>query len=145
MFTYIQSTGELFDSRGHCLSVGYSGHGLGKNNPSAEAVHDIGPIPAGLWRIGEPFDSEDHGPFALRLEAMAGTLTHGRSGFLMHGDAVKAPGTASKGCIVQPRSTREAVAESSDKILCVVAEAIVATFLGAAPAEAQKVKAHEQT
>jgi hypothetical protein len=49
-----------------------------------------------------------------------GTDTLGRAGFLIHGDSVKAPGTASHGCIILPRAIRDRIAVSEDTRLCVV-------------------------
>lgn len=108
---YVQRTGELFDSDGELVATGYSGYtSLGKNNPSAQKVQGIGPIPVGEWQIArEYFNSIDHGPLVLRLSPVAGTETYGRGGFLIHGDSVRAPGTASRGCIVLARSAREHV------------------------------------
>jgi len=80
----------------------------------------VGPIPRGMWSISDPFDSPDHGPMAMRLEPIAGTLTMGRDGFLMHGDSLTHPGQASHGCIIMPRATRELVAAGTDRTLQVV-------------------------
>ncbi|HYE46677.1 MAG TPA: hypothetical protein VEA44_12995, partial [Caulobacter sp.] len=44
----------------------------------------------------------------------------GRSAFRIHGDSVRAPGTASKGCIILPRAVREAIWRSGDRDLEVV-------------------------
>jgi len=46
----------------------------------------------------------------------------GRSAFLIHGDSIAAPGTASHGCIILARPDRERIAESGVKQLVVVAE-----------------------
>lgn len=102
------------------LAVGYSGGGSGKNNPALEAIPDLGPIPRGRYTIGDPFDSEAHGPFAIPLTPDPTNDMHGRSGFLMHGDSVQHPGTASEGCIIMPHYARQRVFESDDKILEVV-------------------------
>lgn len=120
MWRYVQATGELFDSAGHCEGVGYSGFGAAKNDPAMERMPNMGPIPKGVYIIGEPFDSPDHGPFVLRLTPTISTNTFGRSGFLMHGDSIDNPGKASHGCIIQARSTREKVHQSGDSTLEVV-------------------------
>src|SRR5271156_5725374 len=74
------------------------------------------------WTIsGPPINTAEHGPFVLTLTA-AGANTLVRSGFLMHGDSVNAPGTASKGCIIMPRTAREQVWNSGDTALEVVPE-----------------------
>jgi hypothetical protein len=119
MWTFHQSTGELLDPNGKLAATGYSGYGRGKNNPALESVAQVGPIPAGEWRIvGGPYDTTGHGPFVLRLRPMGDT--HGRSGFLIHGDSSSAPGTASKGCIILDRKTRELIWNSGDRKVLVV-------------------------
>lgn len=128
MWIYVQSTGRLYLS-GALVATGYSGNGDGKNSPAHEAVKSVGPIPAGRWRIvGEPFDSAANGPFCLRLSPNHGTETHGRSGFLIHGDSLSHPGTASRGCIILPRSIRRAIWESVDTDLLVIAEEPIPTI-----------------
>lgn len=122
MWTYSQSSGNLYFGD-VLVATGYSGHGDGKNNPALESVRQVGPIPAGRWRlVGGPFDSPATGPFCLRLLPREGTQTFGRSGFLIHGDSKSAPGTASHGCIVLPRKIRQAIWESVDTELLVVAD-----------------------
>jgi hypothetical protein len=122
MWTYGQKTGALLQG-GKIVATGYSGFAEGKNNPAMQAVHDVGPIPQGAWTIeGPPINTAEHGPFVLTLTPSSGTNTLGRSGFLMHGDAIHAPGTASKGCIIMARDTREQVWNSGDTNLEVVPE-----------------------
>jgi len=72
--------------------------------------------------VGPPVNTAAHGPYVLTLTPARSTNTFGRSGFLMHGDAVNAPGTASKGCIIMPRTAREQVWNSGDTDLEVVPE-----------------------
>lgn len=122
MWTYAQKTGNLLQD-GTLVATGYSGGGEGKNVPSMQAVHDVGPIPQGNWTIsGPPINTPEHGPYVLKLTPDPGTNLFGRSGFLMHGDSVNAPGTASKGCIIMPRTAREQVWDSGDTELEVVPE-----------------------
>ena len=125
MWVYAQASGELSrDDDAAVVSTGYSGSGEGKNNPAMQQIHDVGPIPRGIWHIGEPkcVDSVGpHGPFVLPLTAADGTETFGRSGFLCHGDSYGHPGQASHGCIVLNRHVREAIAASHDQLLKVVA------------------------
>jgi hypothetical protein len=122
MWTYAQETGALRQN-GNLVAKGYSGFEDGKNNPAMQAVHNIGPIPQGDWTIeGPPINTAQHGPYVLTLTPAASTNTFGRSGFLIHGDAVKAPGTASQGCIIMPRTAREQVWNSGDRALEVVPE-----------------------
>jgi hypothetical protein len=120
MWTYAQSTGEL-QHDDQPVGTGYSGFDKGKNNPAMQAVANMGPIPQGEWTIvGPPVNTPAHGPYVLRLQPAAGTNTFGRSGFLMHGDSIEAPGCASHGCIIMPRPVREKVWKSGDIRLEVV-------------------------
>jgi hypothetical protein len=122
MWTYAQKTGELLQN-GNRIAAGYSGFDNGKNNPSMQAVANVGPIPQGDWTIvGPPVNTTTHGPFVLRLEPATSTNLFGRSGFLMHGDSIEAPGAASHGCIIMPRTVREQVWQSGDTVLQVVPE-----------------------
>jgi hypothetical protein len=120
MWTYAQKTGNLWQD-GKLVATGYSGGGEGKNDPSMQAVENVGPIPQGSWIIsGPPIDTPKHGPYVLTLTAAQGTNVFGRSGFLMHGD--NATGTASEGCVIMPRVAREQVWNSGDTDLEVVPE-----------------------
>jgi Tlde1 domain len=123
MWTYAQSTGQLYDPTGEPFGTpGYSGHPPHVNDASAEADPNLGPIPAGDWQIVTMRPEAPQGPFVLVLAPKPDTNTFGRSGFLMHGDLVTEPGQeeASLGCIIMPRSTREAVWASQDRDLVVV-------------------------
>jgi hypothetical protein len=113
---YEQSTGRLW----HLVGTGYSGRDEAKNQPDLESVRNRGPIPRGKWRIAGRYDSPRRGPLCLQLEPGDGTDTLGRSAFLIHGDSIKAPGTASEGCIIMPRAVRQAVWDSGDRDLEVV-------------------------
>lgn len=128
MWTYRQRSGELLRD-GKFVAKGYSGKddgdgvpepGEGKNDPSAQTIRSIGPIPVGRYAIGQPFTHKTAGVFVMRLHPVAGTNTFGRSGFLIHGDSIKNPGTASQGCIVLPRWVRRTIWESRDLELEVV-------------------------
>ena len=116
---YDQSSGELTHN-GKFISRGYSGHQLGKNNPGLEGKVATGPLPRGMWKIGgPPYNSANVGPYALHLSPV-GHDAHGRSAFKIHGDSARAPGTASKGCLIFPRNVREAIWTSGDRDLEVV-------------------------
>lgn len=116
MWRYEQSTGRLW----HLVGTGYSGAEECKNQPDCESIRNRGPIPRGKWRLVEKYDSPARGPFCIRLDPAYGTDTHGRSAFLIHGDSIREPGTASQGCIIMPRSVREAIWASGDRELEVV-------------------------
>jgi hypothetical protein len=104
------------------MAIGYSGAGDDKNSTSCEDVPNKGPIPRGLYTIqGPPTDTADHGPFVLRLVPEDTNVMYGRSGFLVHGDSIQNPGCASEGCIIMPRFAREAMWNSPDHLLQVIA------------------------
>ena len=127
MYLYEQSTGKLRDENGVLIGEGYSGHAEGKNNPQMQNVPDIGPIPVGVYRIGQPFDHPHLGPCVMSLTPLPETDTFGRSGFFLHGDDREHPGEGSEGCIVQGPMVRHAVAATvstgiGDGLLKVVAD-----------------------
>jgi hypothetical protein len=121
-WTFISGTGQWLDPRGAAYAEGYAGCGSGKNNPEAEDVHNVGPIPVGAYEIqGPPFTHAEAGPHTLRLEPMSATDTFGRAGFLIHGDT-NPPGRASKGCPVLPDPAKRCLVwESGDHVLVVKA------------------------
>lgn len=112
-FRYQQSTGQLFrieDGGAVLEGVCYSGHGQGLNQPGAQTIRSVGPIPQGDYTIGAPRDPPDHlGPLAMPLSPLKTTNTFGRSGFFLHGDNGALNHTASDGCIVAGRAIRQAV------------------------------------
>jgi hypothetical protein len=122
MWTYKQSTGQLFDKDFTLAGTGYSGHAEGVNNPALQSHRGIGPIPRGIFVIGAPFDSPDHGEYCLRLTPHPENEMFDRSGFLMHGDKKSMPGmfAASLGCVIQARATREKVWNSGDHAIEVI-------------------------
>lgn len=120
MISYDISSGTLAHD-GVKIGSGYSGQPACKNDPTKCSAHNEGPIPPGLYRIGDPVDTETHGPYVLPLSPDDGNEMYGRSGFLIHGDSVAHPGTASHGCIIMPRKVREVIHESGDRLLEVTA------------------------
>lgn len=72
------------------------------------------------------YDSKNVGPFAIIVDAVdskPGDDRHdatGRGAFRIHGDSIRAPGTASKGCIILPRAIREKMWRSGVKDLEVI-------------------------
>lgn len=119
MWTYTQKTGWLSKS-GKNLYQGYSGSPAGKNKPQMEDQHNIGPIPTGNYKVGGPRNTDTHGPYVLPLTPDPKNIMFGRAGFLIHGDNVNHPGTASEGCIILPRGARELIHQSGDWDLEVV-------------------------
>ena len=115
-WTYSQRTGDLVRD-GIFLCRGYAGHGEGKNNPGMESVPNTGPIPCGEWTMTGIGDHQSCGPRVIYLKPEPTTVTYGRSGFLIHGDSIKEPGTASHGCIIIDRRHREMVWGTQDRTL----------------------------
>ena len=118
MWNYSVSAGKL-DHNGTYAGIGYSGHGIGCNNPAYQQVRCVGPIPQGVWTVGAPIDTQEHGPYVLPLTPNPGTDTFRRSGFLVHGDGVHDPGQASEGCVILSHPLRQAIWESQDLELTV--------------------------
>ena len=119
-WNYYQASGKL-SHNGMDVAIGYSGAGAGKNNPDDQAIHNVGPIPRGSYTINAPQDTVTHGPYVLPLTPDTSNEMFGRTGFLMHGDSVIRPGTASEGCIIMPRNIRQQVWSSGDTRLTVSA------------------------
>jgi hypothetical protein len=118
--TYEQSTGRFYSDSGWLFGTGYAGNGEGKNNPKAESIKNVGPLPKGLYKIGIPYDSKHTGAFTIPLEPDKSNEMYGRSVFCIHGDSISEPGTASNGCIILPRKAREEISMSTDKQLKVI-------------------------
>ncbi len=119
MWIYSQSSGNLYNDTGKNVSTGYSGYAEGKNNPKLENVVSLGPIPKGLWVIGEVYDSKNAGPYALPLYPHLHNAC-GRTYFRIHGDSAAHPGEASHGCIILNRSVRQEIYSSMDRLIKVI-------------------------
>jgi hypothetical protein len=119
MWTYSQSTGQLTDSDGNIVGTGYAGAQPHVNDPSAQNLPNIGPLPRGSYQIGTSFTHPLAGPMTMRLTALAPTDTFGRDGFMIHGDTPSLDQTASEGCIIMARSVRSLISLSTDKVLTV--------------------------
>jgi hypothetical protein len=121
MWKYVQSTGDFFEGNTY-IETGYSGAVPdGKNDPNKECVRNVGPIPRGYYTIG----SEVSSPTVVSLPLKADNPNYcspPRSGFMIHGD--NATGTASQGCIILSRRTRERVRDSKDRRLWVVLHSV---------------------
>jgi hypothetical protein len=97
----------------------HSGRAQGLNTPhdpdarmpdraDLEAVRNLGPIPAGRWRIGPPIDHPRLGRLAFPLQPIDGTDAKGRDGFFIHGPGLD-PTQDSHGCVVAEHEARVAV------------------------------------
>jgi len=120
MYTYEQRSGRLSNGLG-LVGIGYSGHGMGVNNPALEEIPNVGPIPVGTYEIGPACEHPQLGPLAMALIPKLETDTFGRSGFFIHGDEVGHVGEelASHGCIILPRAVRVLVAAATERTLLV--------------------------
>lgn len=117
MITYRQTDGQI-TLDGKEIGHGYSGHGVGLNNPDMESVARVGPIPRGAWKI-ERWDDHhsDKGPCVAVLQPLSDV--HGRSAFLIHGDNSFENHTASDGCIVANHTIRDMLRQSGETELTV--------------------------
>ncbi len=112
---YHQASGLIATPEGQFVSIGWSGHGIGKNDPEFQSEKSFGPLPQGVYRVGAW--EEQHpglGPMVAHLEQIEGN-NYGRDGFYFHGPAQDPShyGNESKGCIVVPRPGREKVREAA--------------------------------
>lgn len=119
MFIYSQETGRLWRPDGTLMYTGYSGYGEGKNNPEMQGVVNVGPIPRGVYAIGEAYDSGRVGPKAIPLNPVGHDALK-RTDFRVHGDSIKNPGKASQGCVIMPRNVRKEIINSKDKNFLVI-------------------------
>lgn len=117
MAKFSQSSGVL--QFGTIQVNGYAGRDEGKNNPAMQNVPNVGPLPQGHYtiEIDNPFQHPRCGPYCLRLIPDESNDMFGRSGFLIHGDSIDAPGTASHGCIIVPQYIRRALVATGESRL----------------------------
>lgn len=91
------------------LARGYSGAPGHINRPDDEHLQGRGPIPRGRWLMDAPADRPSTGPVSIGLEAQEAATAKGRSAFFIHGDNKDGNGTASRGCIILNRRTRDLI------------------------------------
>ena len=127
MLKYEQSTGKLFDATGKLLGTGYSGKDPHKNNPAAEGIEDLGPIPRGVYKLTAMEETTaEHGPYVIVLAPDDATrakilaLNRQPDTFRIHGNSLLHPGAASAGCVIQPRPVRVQIWTGTDHDLEVV-------------------------
>lgn len=119
MWIYSQTSGQLWDENGKLRDVGYSGHGDGVNNPKMQDVKNVGPIPRGLYYIGEAYKHKTLGPMAIPLLPF-GHDACGRDDFFMHGAHVNDKRDSSHGCTIFKFDTRQTVDASEHRYLKVI-------------------------
>lgn len=108
--TFDRRKGTLAFNAGDPFVTGvWSGHNGAANDVSRERERGIGPLPAGLYRIGAPRESTRLGPFVMDLEQIEGE-SYERSLFRIHGDTRNDHDhSASDGCVIAPRWVREKI------------------------------------
>jgi hypothetical protein len=95
---------------------GYAGYGDGRNNPTMSHLRNVGPLPAGVYRIHVARPHPRLGPNAMPLLQVCGE-SYGRSDFWIHGDNVT--GNASRGCIVLGPGIRHEIEKVRVSVLIV--------------------------
>lgn len=125
MWTFDNHTGALLNPAGTLIETGYAGGDkgackYGMNNPAYQYTKDIGPLPVGLYSMGDAVEGTHLGPLAIPLTPDPSNDMRGRGDFYIHGDHIGAPGTASDGCIILSHATRTLLSESDDRSLQVV-------------------------
>jgi hypothetical protein len=121
ILTFSQTTGTLTDNEGQIVATGWSGHGEGKNNPLMQSVHNVGPLPQGLYKVGVWEDHPHLGHMVAHLSMVDGK-DFGRDGFFIHGPSKDKDkyGEESQGCIVVPRPDRQKVHDLNPQCVQVV-------------------------
>lgn len=121
-WTYRQCDGWILWPSGERFSQAYAGHEEGVNNPSLESVQGVGPLPCGLYVMGEAIQSAELGPVAIPLTPDPANQMYGRCGFFIHGDEKEHVGEqkASHGCVVAGPFTRNTLRDSENRKLVVV-------------------------
>lgn len=106
------------DAVGRIMGRGYSGFPPHTNDVDSESLHNLGPLPRGLYKMTELIPKSSHGPDAIRLEPLPETEMFSRDGMLIHGErALPPPGEASNGCIILPHEVRLEIWNSGDHLL----------------------------
>lgn len=133
MWIYVIARGELWhrtpDGTTELVGTGYSGRGVGLNNPLRVSESNVGPLPPGWYTVGTSYHSRRTGPLTFPLIPDDESLMFGRSDMCIHGNSsVDRDGNgklddASRGCCIQdltPRLKLNAGVLSGDRRLHVV-------------------------
>lgn len=117
-FVYEQETGKIYEygkiAIPTLLEAGYAGVGKGSNNPREQCTYRVGPIPRGVYTMLRSRSHPQLGPVVIPLDPWESNEMCGRSAFYIHGDNAKADRSASEGCIILGRTTREYIARVVD-------------------------------
>ena len=125
MWTFCNATGVLRDPLGTYIETGYAGgdqgaHPEGINNPTYQYTRDIGPLPVGMYTMGDSVQHSKLGADAIPLHPDPSNDMQGRGGFFIHGDKIGAPRCGSDGCIIMSHAARLLLIASPDKEIQVV-------------------------
>lgn len=124
MWVYSQKNGKLFHND-TLVGIGYAGaFGPTQNNPDAQCLIKLGPLPRGLYMIGPAYVHPHLGPVTMNLTPdLANDMCNPiRRFFRIHADSPDHPGHSSEGCIVMNSTIRHIVSQSPDRQLQVVKE-----------------------
>lgn len=126
---YVQNSGHLYHD-GVLVGTGWAGRNIenvanGRNNPAAQNVHGIGPIPVGFYTRGKVFDSPTKGVATIPLIPDPTNEMFGRGSFEMHGFQIGSRSddpynSSSDGCIIQEHDSRVQFGASLDTRLQVI-------------------------
>lgn len=116
-YSYSQKSGVLRLNGLVFSSGGWAGQGVGMNNPEMQEVHNIGPLPRGLYIIGRAHTHPKLGPVVMDLTPDAANRMFGRADFRIHGAAFKHPELSSHGCIIQPKDVRIRIDMGDERLL----------------------------
>ena len=125
MWAFCSSTGDLHDPLDNFVETGYAGGAAGDrpdavNNPAYQYTKGVGPLPTGLYTMGEPVEGSHLGPLAIPLTPDPSNVMGGRSDFYCHGDHIGKYRSASDGCIIMSHATRLLLIASTDKQIQVI-------------------------
>lgn len=118
-WTYKVNEKKFYQNGKFKFSAQYAGAVGYKDNVEFECIKDKGPLPRGTYRIEHPTDVGSTGPYSLPLTPLTAASMCHRNSFRIHGDSLRDPGTASKGCIVAEREIRRKIWDSGDRELIV--------------------------
>lgn len=110
MLIFQRARGVICHEDGTVMLTGiWAGHGPHANKPEDQALHGLGPLPAGDYTVAHPRDGGHLGPFVMDLVQVSGE-TFGRSLFRIHGAAGgDTTHQSSDGCVIASHDGRVAI------------------------------------
>ena len=119
---YSQSQHQLTDDDGNVVAppdACFAGNHEGLNNPAMQNVGFIGPLPQGVYSVGDWGEHGALGPNSAPLTQVSGD-TYGRNNFFCHGPGGHDPSQCSEGCIVVEAEYRQKVIDLAPDTITVV-------------------------